>query len=121
MIASDVINRFEKRVAMIEREKMEYQGRIPSKPGRGGPWGTYRNNSGINYVSISKVKSGERYNVSIGVEFLGSFINMHTAVDKICNYCKITPMQIAGMTKPGWDLIKSQPIIPGRTYKGGVC
>lgn len=123
MIASDVISRFEKRVAIIERERNEYQGKLPSVRTETGKWGTFRNNTGLKSITLSihggKESYTARYYVDREPVYLGRYENIHSAVDSICKACKIAPMQIDGMTKEGWELIKSQPIIPSRTYKGG--
>lgn len=123
MIASDVINRLEKRIAMIERERNEYQGKLPSVRPLTGRWGNYRNSSGLKSIITTSVKGKTKYAVNYYIEsarhYCGIFDNVRSAVDCLCKECNIEPMQIAGMTKEGWDLIKSQPIIPSRTYKGG--
>lgn len=123
MIASDVMRRFECRQAMIERERNEYQGKLPSVRTQKGKWGTYRNSSGLKSIIMTS-RAGVRKFVAdyyIGSErhYLGIFENLHSAVDSICKSRNISPMQIEGMTKETWDLIKSQAIIPNRTYKGG--
>ena len=123
MIASDVIRRFECRQAMIERERKEYHGKLPSVRTQKGEWGTYRNNTGLKSIIRSENAGSVTYMVryyegSRGI-YVGRYDNVRSAVDSLCNSCKITPMQIEGMTKETWDLIKSQPIILSRTYKGG--
>jgi len=123
MIASDVIRRFECRQSMIERERNEYQGKLPSVHTKSGKWGTFKNSSGLKSITLTVHNGRESYAARYYVDrepvYLGRYDNAHSAVDSICKACNITPMQIEGMTKEGWDLIKCQPIIRSRTYKGG--
>lgn len=123
MFAADVMRRFELRQAMVERERNESQGKLPSVRTHKGRWGTFRNNTGLKSIILSRGAGRKKFVVDYcdngERHYLGIFENLHSAVDCLCKSRKITPMQIEGMTKEGWELIKSQPIIPNRTYKGG--
>lgn len=123
MFAEDIIRRFECRQAMLERERKESQGKLPSVRTQKGRWGTFRNNTGLKSIILSRGAGRKKFVVDYCEngerKYLGIFENLHSAVDCLCKSRNITPMQIEGMTQEGWDLIKRQPVIQNRTYKGG--
>jgi len=119
MLGADAAFRIERMNAMIERERKEHEGKLPSCPRKSGQWGSHPNNTGL--AGITEVNKRFRA-VIYGPDFprsgnyLGLFENIHSAVDIICRTAKISPLDIAGMTAESWEKIKQQPIIKNKRY-----
>jgi len=119
MLGGDAVRRIERMNAMMERERKEHEGKLPSCPRKSGQWGSHPNNTGL--AGITEVNKRFRA-VIYGSDFprsgnyLGLFENIHSAVDIICRTAKISPLDIAGMTAESWEKIKQQPIIKNKRY-----
>lgn len=120
MLGADAVSRIERMNAMIERERKEHEGKLPSCPRKSGEWGTHSNNTGL--AGINQINGkfrasifGPDYPKGKGL-YLGLYENIHSAVDIICRTAKISPLDISGMTPEGWEKIKQQPIIKNKRY-----
>ncbi|KAF2282477.1 hypothetical protein GH714_044083 [Hevea brasiliensis] len=95
MLGSDAVRRIERMNAMIERERKEHEGKLPSCPRKSGEWGSHPNNTGL--AGINQING--KFRASI-----------------------FGPEYPKGMTPECWEIIKQQPIIKNKRYGkfGGV-
>jgi len=119
MLGGDAVRRIERMNDMMERERKEHEGKMPSCPRKSGQWGSHPNNTGL--AGITEVNKRFRAVIyspefSRSGKYLGLFENIHSAVDIICRTAKIEPLDIAGMTAESWESIKQQPIIKNKRY-----
>lgn len=76
-------------------------------------------NTGVQGISMRKNKSRNSvptYRVSVTHsggyrEYVGSFANLHSAIDAICKVKKCNPRDIPGVTPTLWAIVSKQPII----------